>query len=192
VQLFLVRHPRPARAAGRCYGRLDLELESGALEAATLAVRASIPTQDLQRARVLSSPARRCVELARALAAPAAPELAGALQELDFGRWEGSSWDSIPRAELDAWAADPWRYRPGGAESAADLAGRWTAWCAEQRSSGEDAALIVTHAGLIRVALCCAGLLEPARFASRPIPFGSVYRLELAASAPRLLEQVRA
>jgi alpha-ribazole phosphatase len=192
VQLFLVRHPRPARAAGLCYGRLDLELESGALEATAPAVRASIPTQDLQRARVVSSPARRCAELARALALPAAPELAAALQELDFGRWEGLSWDSIPRAELDAWAADPWRYRPGGAESAADVAVRWIAWCAAQPASGEHAAVIVTHAGLIRVALCCAGLLEPARFASRPIPFGSVHRLELAASAPPLLHRMRA
>ena len=41
------------------------------------------------------------------------------LAELDFGHWEMQSWDGIPRAEVDAWAADVAHYRPGGGESVA-------------------------------------------------------------------------
>lgn len=185
MRLFLVRHPRPALAAGRCYGRLDLELEAGALEAAAQAARAHIPAPDLANARVFSSPARRCVALARELARPRSPELASALQELDFGAWEGLRWDSIPRAAIEAWAADPWHYRPGGAESAADVGRRFGAWLEEQRPAARAVAVVVTHAGVIRVALKCAGLLDPQRFASVAIPFGSVHLLELDAAAPR-------
>ena len=39
------------------------------------------------------------------------------LREFDFGTWEGVRWDAIPRAELDAWAADFFHARPHGGES---------------------------------------------------------------------------
>ena len=39
------------------------------------------------------------------------------LVELDFGSWEMHHWDTIPRAQIDAWAADVALYRPGDGES---------------------------------------------------------------------------
>ena len=67
----------------------------------------------------------RCLELARELATPRKPRVSDDLVELDFGAWEGTPWEAVPRDELNAWAADVWGYRPGGGESAAMAAGRW-------------------------------------------------------------------
>ena len=96
--LHLIRHPRPLVAAGICYGRLDLEAENATALAASL--RAELPT-DLP---VWRSPLSRCRALAEALHPQ--PLIDARLAEMDFGAWEGRSWDTIPRAELDAWAAD--------------------------------------------------------------------------------------
>ena len=53
---------------------------------------------------------------------------------------------------MDAWAADPLRYRPGGGESVNDVLLRvrraWTGI-----ASSADTTLVVTHAGPIRCLL---------------------------------------
>ena len=36
------------------------------------------------------------------------------LAEIDFGRWEGRSWDHIPRDDIDPWAAGTEDHAPGG------------------------------------------------------------------------------
>lgn len=191
MAIYLVRHPQPLGAGERCYGRTELEVDAHALELAERSVRAQLPGPLLARARILTSPAQRCQSLARALAAPRAPTIEPDLREMDFGRWEGLPWASIPRAEIDAWAADVWHYRPGGIESAALIAERWRRWQAALATDGggqgdgdrdgETPIVAVTHAGLIRVALVAAGRLERGEIARARIPFGSVHLLERVA-----------
>ncbi|MGA2341999.1 MAG: histidine phosphatase family protein [Steroidobacteraceae bacterium] len=182
MQVYLIRHPAPIEAEGLCYGREDLRVEPHALAAAATAVRGRIPAAVLGAAPVFTSPMSRCLELARELAMPREPLVCDDLVELDFGAWEGASWDAVPRDELNAWAADVWGYRPGGGESAAMAAGRWRTWSGALRHCAADAALAVTHAGIIRVALACTGELSGGSFASFPIPFGSVHRILLEES----------
>jgi alpha-ribazole phosphatase len=177
MRLYLIRHPRPRHATGRCYGRRELSVGTRALHSALAGVRSQLPARVLREAEIFSSPASRCLILARELAAPRNPRIADELLELNFGSWEGQPWKAIPRDQLDAWAGDVWRYRPGGAESAAMLAERWTRWSRELQDSVAEAAIAATHAGVIRVALVCAGRLGFARWASAPIEFGRVYRL---------------
>jgi alpha-ribazole phosphatase len=183
MQVYLIRHPQPIEAQGLCYGRADLPVERSAVAAVAAAVRGRIPAAVLCGAPVFSSPMSRCVELAREFADLREPIVCDDLLELDFGAWEGKAWEAVPRDELNAWAADVWEYRPGGGESAAMAAGRWRAWSQALRHRAADAVLAVTHAGLIRVALACAGELSGASFASFPIPFGSVHRIVLEARA---------
>jgi alpha-ribazole phosphatase len=183
VQLYLVRHPQPRVAAGVCYGRQDIAVDSESLERAASAVREGIPEPALRGARIFSSPSQRCVLLARELAAPREPILAEELLEMNFGAWEGRNWDALPRDQLDAWAADVWGYRPGGAESAAMVAVRWRRWSALIRTMN-DSVVAVTHAGVIRVALACAGLLDSATFARAAIGFGSVHRVDVGTHEP--------
>ena len=178
MNLYLVRHPRPLGTRGRCYGRQDVNISARSLRESLTALRAHDEAHALRTGKIFSSPSLRCVRLARALAAPREPLLAAELMEMDFGTWEGVAWDAVPRAELDAWAGDVWNYRPGGAESAALLAERWTRWLARLTSSGIETAVAVTHAGVIRVARLCCGTLSAANFAQTVIGYGSVHRID--------------
>ena len=65
------------------------------------------------------------------------------------------------------------------------VARRFDSWLTELESSPFESALAVTHAGVIRVALTRIGLLDLTRWASAPIDFGAVYRIEIAAGRAR-------
>ena len=140
--LHLVRHPKPAIAPGICYGRLDISAENVASVATCL--RDELPPG----LPVWSSPLRRCRELATLL--HPTPRLDDRLAEMNFGDWEGRPWDSIPRAEIDAWAADVAGYVPPGGESPLLLQQRALAFVA---NLAVPEAVIVTHAGVIRTLL---------------------------------------
>jgi alpha-ribazole phosphatase len=179
MELYLVRHPRPSRCEGLCYGRNDVAVDPEVLAAAAAKVRSLIPARVLRRAALFTSPASRCLGLARELAAPHEPCIAEELHEMHFGAWEGLPWESVPRGELDAWAADVWSYRAGGGESAALVAARWRAWCsrvAAQIGGRGLPTVAVTHAGLIRVAL--AGGRDVGAKLLIDAPFASVHRID--------------
>ncbi|NWG45917.1 MAG: alpha-ribazole phosphatase [Alphaproteobacteria bacterium] len=146
--VILLRHTRPDGAAGLCYGRSDLGL-AGTFEAEADAVLAALP----QPARIVSSPLSRCLRLAERIASVHGVTLErdDRLREMDFGRWEGRPWADIPRAELDAWAADFLTARPHGGESVALLAARVAAALADL--AGPGPVCVVTHSGVIRAAL---------------------------------------
>jgi alpha-ribazole phosphatase len=183
MEIYLVRHPRPSRSDGLCYGRTDLAVEPHVVAAALASLHSRFTAAILRQALIFTSPALRCLRLAQALAAPREPGIAQELQEIDFGVWEGKPWESVPRAELDAWACDVWTYRPGGGESAAMVAARWRRWAL--RITARDAVshnpvIAMTHAGLIRVAL--AGGRPCGLDLTREIPYGSVHRVDLNAA----------
>lgn len=153
MSLILLRHTRPVGAAGLCYGRTDL-LPDDSFDAEVARLAESLPPFE----RIVTSPLTRCRWLAEALGArrAVAPEADDRLVEMDFGRWEGLSWDAVPRAELDAWAADFLQARPHGGESVADLGARATAALREAAASRRPT-LVVAHAGVIKAALVAAG-----------------------------------
>jgi len=160
--LHLIRHPQPVVEAGICYGRLDLAAENAAEVATRL--RAELPAC----LPVWSSPLRRCRELAELLHPQ--PILDERLAEMDFGAWEGLAWDAIPRAELDAWAADVAGYAPPGGESPRQLQQRALAFVGGLEV---PEAVLVTHAGVIRVLLAHFRQLAPADWLSLKFDYGS-------------------
>ena len=150
MRLYLIRHPRPREAAGRCYGRLDLDLDAPPAAAAAR-IAARLPA-DFRQWPLWSSPARRCWQLAAAL--HPAPHADARLLEMDFGAWEGRRWDDIARAALDAWAADPAGFAaPGGGESGRAVLARARACLATAQAAGLDRLILVTHAGILRALL---------------------------------------
>ena len=153
MPLILVRHTRPKVPAGVCYGMTDLELAPTFDDEAAAVVAALPPVE-----RLVSSPLRRCRRLAERIGAARgiAPVFDDRLRELDFGAWEGIAWDAIPRAELDAWAADFFHARPHGGESVHMLRERVGTAIADYRRSGVSHA-VVTHAGVIKAALAESG-----------------------------------
>jgi alpha-ribazole phosphatase len=178
MHIYLIRHPPPSGTDGLCYGRLEMAVTPQALDEAADAVSAQIPGETLDDARVYCSPSSRCVELARRIASPREPTPAEDLLEMNFGRWQGLAWDAVPREEIDAWAKDVWRYRPGGGESAEMVAARWQRWLSQLRNDG-GSVVAVTHAGVIRVALAHSGQWEHAAALEAVVPFGSVHRVDV-------------
>ena len=156
MQLILVRHPQPDIAPGICYGRTDLAASPAAIAEVAASLRAAGLPGELP---VYASPLRRCASLARSVDVPV--HLDARLAEMDFGAWEMRSWDAIPRAEVDAWAADLLHYRPGGGENVLDVARRVAAF---RQELPHPAALLICHAGTIRLlsALHSGGSIEEA------------------------------
>ncbi len=166
MRLYLIRHPKPQIEAGRCYGRLDVP--ALAVDEAAAALLGELP-RDVP---VFTSPLRRCRELAARLhPSPTHDEL---LVEMHFGEWEGRLWDEIPRAELDAWAADVADYAPPGGESPRDLQRRALDFVASLKV---DEAVVVTHAGVIRTLLAHWQGLPPERWTELNFAYGSCTRV---------------
>ncbi|SFV17601.1 histidine phosphatase family protein [Pseudoduganella namucuonensis] len=156
MRLILVRHPQPVVAPGICYGATDLPAAPDDIDRVhtALLASASIPPD----APIYSSPLRRCAALAHRLGTPI---FDARLAEMDFGAWEMRAWDDIPRAEVDAWAADLAAYHPGGGESVQEVAERVMAFHAELLRQRHAHAVIVCHAGTIRLLGACANGLPP-------------------------------
>ena len=96
---------------------------------------------------------------------------------MNFGLWEGRPWEAIPRAELDAWAADGAGYAPPGGESPRALQRRALDFVA-----GLDApqSVIVTHAGVIRVLLAHWRGLPPGEWPRLAVAHGSLTSVAIA------------
>ena len=170
MPLILVRHTRPAVAEGICYGMTDLSLAPTFEEEAARIIEALPPAE-----RLVTSPLHRCRLLAERIGAARSlvPVIDARLREMDFGVWEGVPWASIPRAELDAWAADFLHARPHGGESVHMLRERTGAAIDEYRRSGLSH-VVVTHVGVIKAARAHGG--EPEGWRSS-VDFGGMVRL---------------
>ena len=179
MQIYLIRHPPPSNDTGLCYGRMDVAVAPQALNDAVESIKARIPEYGVREALVYSSPSTRCLELARQIAAPREPMVSEDLMEMDFGDWQGLAWDSLPRTELDAWANALWDYRPGGGESAEMVNVRWQRWLSQVRPAHSKIIIVITHAGLIRVAVARSGQLGREEALSAAVPFGSIHVLDV-------------
>ena len=153
MRLILIRHTRVAAAGNLCYGVTDLEVASG-FEREAARVEAALPAVE----RLVTSPLRRCRRLAERIGAARGlvPEVDERLREMDFGRWEGLPWEAVPRAELDAWAADFLDARPHGGDRVRMVSERVRSALADYRRDGVRRAA-VTHAGVIKAARAEAG-----------------------------------
>jgi alpha-ribazole phosphatase len=96
----------------------------------------------------------RCASLAEALAQDL-PSFAlcfdARLAEMDFGAWEMQPWHAIARTEIDAWAADLAWHRPGGGENVLAMAARVDAFLGDLLREQHEIAIIICHAGTIRL-----------------------------------------
>jgi alpha-ribazole phosphatase len=150
MRLYLVRHPRPQLAPEVCYGRSDVAVDPQERARVVDLLRAQLPSH----LPLFSSPLQRCAGLAA--------DLCGALDlgpvtldpriaEIDFGSWEMRTWQQIGRAEIDAWAADTVGYRPGGGESVLQMAARIAQFYDALLAANTSAAIVICHAGAIRL-----------------------------------------
>jgi alpha-ribazole phosphatase len=161
----LIRHPPLAVAPGICYGHRDLAI------ADPQSVGAIVAEVCTMKGTVWTSPLRRCRVVADAIGPN---RVDPRLVEMDFGDWDGLAWNAIPRAELDAWAADPWRFAPPGGETGASLVARVTAF-RDALPAGDH--VVVSHGGPLKV---LAALLRghPVDLMAHAPPLASVTLIE--------------
>lgn len=172
MQLYLIRHPAPQVAAGVCYGSTDLALAED-VAAAAARIAAQLPPQ----LPLFTSPLQRCRQLADAL--HPAPHSDARLQEINFGAWEMTPWSQIQREALDGWAADPLGYRPPQGESVAELQARVHAFVAEARDAGLERAVLVTHAGVMKIIVGLAQGMLPQQWMALMFEYGRVIRVDI-------------
>jgi alpha-ribazole phosphatase/probable phosphoglycerate mutase len=152
--LVLVRHAEPVDdMRGRCYGSLDVPLsERGVAQVQSLVARLSDPYEV-----VVTSPRTRAAETAAPLAAARDVPLHvdERLREIDFGAFEGQTYEEIERTEPELfrrWMETPTEVRFPGGESYADVRERALAAYAEIRTT-HGCAVVVAHGGVIRAGL---------------------------------------
>ncbi|MBW8369727.1 MAG: histidine phosphatase family protein [Thiobacillus sp.] len=145
---------------------------------------------------VVSSPARRCLDFAREVAAERhiGCRVDADWHELDFGAWEDLRPDQAAARDADAHSAfvrDPRRSAPPGGETLAALDARVNAALSRLGETARTPTLVVTHAGAMRAVLASVlGLTDPyrARVALTP---GSSFVVSWLAGAPPLLMALR-
>lgn len=181
TELVLIRHA-PAKSGGRIYGRLDLDADCSD-QTASAALRAHLP----QPARILASPARRCLQTLQTIWPDTKADTDAALWEQNLGDWEGRPARTLPdlgplsRAELA-------RHRPPGGESFEDLAARVIPVISGLAETQGPVA-VVAHAGTIRATLGWALGAIPAALAFEIAPW-SCTRIALLSDGTALIREV--
>ncbi len=135
--------------------------------------------------RVISSDLRRAVQTARIALERVPVEIRQepALRELCLGEWEGQSREQIKSSFPGAYEERGRNlpgFRPPGGESFTDLWNRvvpcFNALTAE--TGRDDALLIVTHAGVIRVVLCYVLGMDLQRMFALGVDYARLFHLE--------------
>lgn len=155
--LLLIRHCEPAAWAQKvCHGTLDVPLsDDGVIQARSIGDHLRESRLDV----VYASPLGRAVATASAVAAShgLAPVLREDLAEIDFGAFEGRTFDEIAASHPDTyarWMRAPASVRFPGGESFDDLRRRAISEVTRilrEHEGGSVAA--VTHGGIIRAVL---------------------------------------
>jgi broad specificity phosphatase PhoE len=155
TQLVLLRHGETGmNRRGRYQGWSDHDLTPRGIQQARTAGRL-LEEARIRTRTVWSSDLVRARRTA-ALAFPGATVRCDArLREIDFGSWDGLTWEEAaaesPGAH-HAWSRDPERVAPPGGETLTQVRRRLTEWLREHMENARDEPLVgVTHGGPLRL-----------------------------------------
>jgi alpha-ribazole phosphatase len=150
MKLWLLRHAQVQVEPGVCYGVSDVP----ASESDTLKAAEAFAVHPAQGCLVWSSPLSRAWVLGKALCQRREDmtqlHADARLCEMNFGVWEMQTWESIPKAAMDAWVTDFAYHRFGGGESTQQVIDRVRRVLDDARALNVPEMVWVTHAGVIR------------------------------------------
>lgn len=178
-RLILARHASvDSRYAGRFLGSSDVPLSArGRRQASALArVLESRPID-----RFLVSPLERASQTAAAMERQALVD--PDLREIDFGRWEGRSFDEISQGEppelIDRWGRFDLEFCFPQGESLGAFVGRIDKLAVRLTAQADETLGVITHGGVIRSMICRLLGLAPSHYLLFDVPPASITTIDL-------------
>jgi len=107
---------------------------------------------------IFCSPMKRCVQTYSLLRFPQECIVDERLREIDFGAWEGRSFEEIARLSpnlVEQWSRNSDDFGFPGGEKLGDFRGRVHSFCELLRKLADQKILIIAHGGIIRYMICC-------------------------------------
>ena len=172
MEVYLVRHTETVCSKGICYGQADVEIQEDYLP-----IFESIKKEIPEDAIVYSSPLKRCVILANYIS-KGNFKTDSRLMEMNFGDWELKKWNDIPEDEINPWMQDFVNVAVPNGESFVELYERVTTFFDEiKKINPSKPVVIITHAGVIRSALCKISKLPLKDAFQNKVDFGEVKKM---------------
>ena len=182
TKLLLVRHgDTELNSAQRYWGQTDVELSAAGLRQAER-LHDRLATQKIDT--VYSSDLKRTSATAEIIASGRRLNVitCAELREIHFGELEGLTFDDISRLYpevTELWLSWSFRLKFPGGEGVDELNNRVRKFLSRlEKHTAEETALIVAHAGPLRLLLCHLLDLEPQRWRQFRIDLGSLTILE--------------
>lgn len=180
--LWTIRHSKPYNPKDVCYGRLDFDVSPTFPEESDNAIKAFLATE-AKPTHLYSSPLLRCLRLAEKVskAVKLPIEKIDAIQEINFGKWEGQKLTAVPRDEMAAWKKDLRGFRFPEGENFYDVDKRAGDFLDTLADDGEF--LWVSHAGVIAAIMHSRCGLPDEQFVEGEFSYTMVTRFELKRDA---------
>ena len=179
MKLFLIRHTKVDLAKGICYGQSDIKLADNFEEEAS---KIKERNRSHQFSAIYSSPLQRCALLAQTLGENDKNIIYDdRLKELNFGKWEGKSWNAIQdTTEAKHWFNDYINTPCPNGESYRDLLERVSSFINELKQLPNDETIcIITHGGVILAFLSTINDISPLKTFEIKIDYGQVIQIYL-------------
>lgn len=150
MRIYLIRHGQTDwNIQGKIQGSHDIPLnETGLMQAEKLA--AGMESRPVKK--IFSSTLKRAMKTAEALGSRQEAEIIPMPQliEVEFGKWEGLTWEEIEKAypkEYRHWVTDPAQAAPPGGESQKEIINRCKAALYEiiKQTGGREDIAVVSH-----------------------------------------------
>ncbi len=174
MMLWFVRHTKTVSPEGVCYGYSDV-LPDPSFENEKKRIIKEI--EEISFAQTFSSPLTRCTMLATSISTDVIID--ERLKEMDFGAWEGKTWEYIYQtSEGKAWFADYKNVPCPNGESFNDLQMRVKNFLKDlKKYPAHTDILIVTHAGVIRAFLTIIHNISVYKAFDIKIAYGEIVKI---------------
>ena len=153
MEIYLIRHTKPAIDSSICYGQSDVDVDDSFLPVSD-AINQYLPSDvDL----VVTSPLKRCMKLAKAIESNQSNLntllIENGFMEMDFGDWEMQHWNQIEETALHTWMSDFVNVKVPNGENFIGMFQRVVAAFELLPFEKHEKIVIVSHAGVIRCLL---------------------------------------
>lgn len=179
-RLILARHAQvDPQYVGRFLGSTDVPLSEFGLRQANALTQSLVVNQDTP---LFVSPLRRALETAESFDHEL--RIVADLREIDFGRWEGRSFDELSasdreKEQIDGWSRFDLEFSFPDGESLGAFVTRIARAGDRLASDASDTVAAITHGGVIRAMICHLLGLEPKNYLLFDVKPASITTIDL-------------